>query len=94
MTQTASQQQKQVAAVQRLLGPTFLLGGITAYAASFYFEIDFPVPFAAGNFLYIGASDRIPEVKGHLDWTTNALHVASFAAGIALMWAIRRPLAP
>jgi len=61
-----------------------------AYAASFDFEIDFLVPFAAGNFLYIGASDLIPEVKGHRDWKANVLHFVSFATGIAPMWAIRR----
>jgi len=45
----------------------FLLGGIVACVASFDFEIDFLVPFAAGNFIYIGASDLIPKVKGRRD---------------------------
>jgi len=94
VTQTASQQQKQGAAVQRLLNPDLPAGRDHGLRCVLRFEIDFLVPFAAGNFLYIGASDRIPEVKGHRDWTTNALHVASFAAGIALMWAIQRLFGP
>lgn len=42
---------------------TFLLGGITTYAASFHLHVAFLLPFAAGNFLYIGASDLAPEVN-------------------------------
>lgn len=68
---------------------TFLLGGIFAYLASFEFDVSFLVPFAAGNFLYIAASDLVPEVNRHHLLTTNLLHFASFAAGIALLLAIK-----
>jgi zinc and cadmium transporter len=37
----------------------FLAGGLLAYAASFSIDIAFLTPFAAGNFLYIGASDLV-----------------------------------
>ncbi|MCK4838626.1 MAG: ZIP family metal transporter, partial [Desulfobulbaceae bacterium] len=43
-----------------LSGLTFLVGGLVAYGASKTFDISFLVPFAAGNFIYIGASDLIP----------------------------------
>jgi zinc and cadmium transporter len=68
---------------------TFLLGGILAYAVSFEFDVSFLVPFAAGNFLYIAASDLVPEVNRHHLLATNLLHFASFAAGIALLLAIK-----
>jgi zinc and cadmium transporter len=68
---------------------TFLLGGVTAYAASFSLDVDFLVPFAAGNFLYIGASDLVPEVNKHRDMRVNLIHLSAFVASVALMWTIR-----
>jgi len=77
-----------------LSGLTFLLGGLLAYAASARVEIGFLVPFAAGNFIYIGASDLVPEVNKHRELRANFVHFAAFAAGIALLWAIRLGLQP
>ena len=68
---------------------TFLVGGIIAYIASFKVNVDFLIPFAAGNFLYIGASDLVPEVNKHGDITANFVHFMSFAAGIGIMWTIK-----
>jgi len=67
---------------------TFLVGGIFAYAVSFELDLGFLVPFAAGNFLYIAASDLVPEVNRHHHLGVNLLHFASFSAGIALLLAI------
>ena len=72
-----------------LSGATFLIGGIVAYAASFRLDVSFLVPFAAGNFIYIGASDLVPEVNKHRDARTNVIHFASFASGLGLLFAIR-----
>jgi zinc and cadmium transporter len=77
-----------------LSGITFLVGGLVAYAASERIEVAFLVPFAAGNFVYIGASDLVPEVNKHREARANVVHFASFVAGIALLWAIRLSLAP
>jgi zinc and cadmium transporter len=68
---------------------TFLVGGLVAYAASFRLDVSFLVPFAAGNFIYIGASDLIPEVKAHVDPRASVVHFAAFALGGALMWAVK-----
>jgi zinc transporter ZupT len=68
---------------------TFPLGGVIAYLASKAIDVSFLVPFAAGNFLYIGASDLIPEIKHHHDIKQNALHFASFLAGAGIMLGIR-----
>jgi zinc and cadmium transporter len=68
---------------------TFLLGGIVAYVASFSVNVDFLVPFAAGNFLYIGASDLVPEVNKHRDMSVNLVHLGAFVASVSLMWIIR-----
>lgn len=68
---------------------TFLVGGLIAYLVSFKINVAFLIPFAAGNFIYIGASDLVPEVNKHGDMRANIIHFISFAAGIALMWLIK-----
>lgn len=68
---------------------TFLMGGLTAYMVSFKINVDFLIPFAAGNFIYIGASDLVPEVNKHGNMNENFVHFMSFAGGIALMWVIK-----
>ncbi len=73
---------------------TFLLGGLLTYVASFNFDIAFLIPFAAGNFIYIGASDLIPEVKDHEDVRANSINFAAFLIGIALMLIIKLALEP
>lgn len=72
-----------------LSGLMFLAGGLVAYAASDTFDVTVLVPFAAGNFIYIGASDLVPEVNKHRDANVNFVHFFSFIAGVALLWAIR-----
>jgi zinc and cadmium transporter len=64
---------------------TFLMGGLIAYAGSLDFNVAFLIPFAAGNFIYIGASDLVPEVSKHGELKNNALNLFAFIAGIGLM---------
>ena len=73
-------------------GLTFLIGGLVAYLASERIDVAFLVPFAAGNFIYIGASDLVPEVNKHRAGGASVLHFVSFVAGIGLLWAIRAAL--
>lgn len=68
---------------------TFLAGSLLAYVASFQIDTAFLVPFAAGNFLYIGASDLVPEVSKHRDVVANVVHFVCFVFGLALMLVIR-----
>lgn len=68
-----------------LSGLTFLLGGLVSYALSFQMNISWVIPFAAGNFLYIGASDLVPEVNKHHDLRANAVHLLAFVLGLALL---------
>jgi len=77
-----------------LSGLAFLLGGLVTWAASRALDVDFLVPFAAGNFIYIGASDLVPEVNKHRSARTSLVHFLAFAAGIALLWGIRLILSP
>jgi zinc and cadmium transporter len=68
---------------------TFLLGGLFAYVVSVQVDVSLLVPFAAGNFLYIAASDLVPEVNKHHRVGINLLHFAAFSSGIALLVAIK-----
>ncbi len=67
----------------------FLVGSLLAYMASFRFDIAFLVSFASGNFLYIGASDLVPEVNKHKDIRVNIVHFFAFIAGVALMFVVK-----
>jgi zinc and cadmium transporter len=69
-----------------LSASTFLLGGILAYAASFEMDVGFLLPFAAGNFIYIAASDLVPEVNKQRDLRRSAIHFACFLAGAAVLY--------
>jgi zinc and cadmium transporter len=73
---------------------TFLVGGLIAYAVSFRFDVSFLVPFAAGNFIYIGAADLIPEVKAYAELRASLVHFAAFAVGVVLMLAVKLALEP
>ncbi len=72
-----------------LSGLTFLVGGLLAYAAAGRSEILCLVPFAAGSFIYIGASDLIPQVNRHDSAVGNAVHFGAFVGGVLLLWVLR-----
>jgi zinc and cadmium transporter len=69
-------------------GLTFLVGGLVAYVASLQLDVSWLVPLAAGNFLYIGASDLVPEVNKAHALKTNLLHFVLFASGLGLLFGI------
>jgi zinc and cadmium transporter len=70
-----------------LSGLTFLLGGLIAYILSFQLDVSWLIPFAAGNFIYIGASDLIPEMNKdtRINLKSRAVTVAAFISGIYLL---------
>lgn len=68
-------------------GSTFLAGGLLAYALSGSVNITFLVPFAAGNFTYIAATDLLPELTTSPALSSKAASGAAFATGLATLWA-------
>jgi zinc and cadmium transporter len=72
-----------------LSASTFLVGGLVAYALSARIDLTFLLPFAAGNFLYIAASDLVPEVKHDHGVRDNAIHLAALLSGIGLLYLLR-----
>jgi zinc and cadmium transporter len=67
---------------------TFLVGGVLAYFLSHTFDLSAVMLFGAGNFLYIGAADLVPEVKADERLGMAALSFTGFLAGSALMFAL------
>ena len=70
---------------------TVIFGGIAGYYLSALIEgaAVLLLPFAAGNFIYIAASDLIPEIKHGEDIRRNLVHFFTFIIGILLMLGIK-----
>lgn len=68
---------------------TFLAGSLVAYVASYAVDVVWLVPVAAGNFIYIGASDLVPEIKEHSNVRASFVNFVAFLAGIALLYLVR-----
>jgi len=68
---------------------TIILGGLTAYFISFKINIAFLLPFAAGNFIYIAASDLIPEIKHSTSIKNAIINFVFFILGVLLLLAVK-----
>lgn len=72
---------------------TVIIGGLIGYfaASNIEFAVPFLIPFAGGGFIYIASADLVPEMhkmyKGDIKKSARVL--ASFAAGILLMLALK-----
>ncbi len=69
-----------------------ILGGVIGFLISEKVtgSTVFLLPFAAGNFIYIAASDLIPEIKEHHRNIRKALaHFFAFLVGVFLMWILK-----
>ncbi|TET90155.1 MAG: ZIP family metal transporter [Methanomassiliicoccales archaeon] len=67
---------------------TAVLGGIVGYFVSSQVEgmVTYLLPFAAGGFIYIAATDLVPEIKKEVDVKKSMATLLIFIGGIALMW--------
>jgi len=69
---------------------TAIAGGLAGYYLFPYMGgAIYLLPFAAGGFLYIAASDLIPELHKESNTVKTVVSFASFLAGIILMWSIK-----
>lgn len=68
---------------------TMIVGAVLTYFLSDFINAIYLLPFAAGNFIYIAASDLIPEIKHNQNMKQNLLHFISFLSGIALLLGIK-----
>lgn len=70
---------------------TAVLGGILGYILSsqMQYAIIFLLPFAAGGFVYIGASDLVPEIRKETKLDKSMISIAMFIIGILIMYAMK-----
>ena len=71
---------------------TVIFGGIIGFYLSNILEGSalLLLPFAAGNFTYIAASDLIPEIKHGDSLKRNLIHFVTFLIGLLLMMFIKK----
>jgi zinc and cadmium transporter len=78
--------------VNALSSTTFLLGGLGVALLARpggALDVGAPMAFAAGSFIYIAASDLVPELQRHRARRATAVHAAAFAAGLLLLALLR-----
>lgn len=70
-----------------LAATTVVLGGVAGYFLTSVVTnmVPFLLPFAAGSFLYVAASDLLPELKHDEKVGETVLHVVIFLIGLGLM---------
>ena len=68
-----------------------VFGGVIGYFISTTIEqaIMFLLPFAAGGFIYIAATDLVPEIKKEIDIKKSMATMLVFICGILIMWVIK-----
>ena len=74
-----------------LTGLTAVLGGIIGYYLASYtsYTAELLLPLAAGGFIYVAASDLIPEIRKELDLKKSLLYFGVFVLGIILMYGLK-----
>ncbi len=69
---------------------TFPLGGVLAWLLAQSLSVAGLALFAGGNFLYIAASDLVPEIKTSTSLRSGALRFGWLSAGLLLMLLLER----
>jgi len=74
-----------------LSASTIILGGIVGFFLSEKIgeQILFLLPFAAGTFIYVAASDLIPRIRPEKDLRKSTIYFLVFLTGIAIMLLIK-----
>jgi zinc and cadmium transporter len=71
-----------------IVASTAIAGGIIGYFVSQIIDetTTFLLPFAAGGFIYIAATDLVPEIKKEMDYKKYMATLFVFILGIFIMW--------
>ena len=74
-----------------LVALTAVFGGIFGYFLSFQIEnmTSYLLPFTAGGFIYIAASDLMPEIRKETSLRKSMLSFSIFLLGIAIMYLVK-----
>ncbi|UZE94081.1 MAG: ZIP family metal transporter [Candidatus Pacearchaeota archaeon] len=68
---------------------TAILGALVGYFLSASIDTTFLLPFAAGGFIYIAATDLIPELHKRIKISESLLQLIFILVGLALMWLLK-----
>jgi len=81
-------EKKKALIINYLIALTVVLGGVVGYFASFPLSkaVPYLLPFAAGGFIYIAASDLMPEIRKETNLKKSILSFLVFIFGIVLMY--------
>ena len=82
---------KQALIINYIVALTVVMGGVVGYFLSFWLEdiIPYLLPFAAGGFIYIAASDLMPEIRKESNFKRSINSFLVFILGIILMLAVK-----
>lgn len=71
-----------------LVATTTIIGGLVGYLISFRVNVfvSYLLPFAAGGFIYIAASDLMPEIRKETSLKRSIVSFAVFVLGILIMF--------
>jgi len=74
-----------------LVATASVLGGIIGYFLSFQIEniTSYLLPFTAGGFIYIAASDLMPEIRKEVSLKKSMLSFSIFLFGIVIMYLVK-----
>ena len=74
-----------------LVATTIIFGGLFGYFVNQMIEKAsiYLIPFAAGGFIYIAATDLIPEIRKEIDIRRSIIILEIFILGIMIMWLIK-----
>jgi len=74
-----------------LVALTAVLGGLAGYFLSFYINhfTTYLLPFTAGGFIYIAASDLMPEIRKETSLKKSLISFAIFIMGVLLMFLVK-----
>ncbi len=74
-----------------LVASTVILGGIVGFflAEQIAGSIQFLIPFAAGGFIYIAASDLLPEVRKEKNLVKSLTSFGVFVIGFVIMYLVK-----
>lgn len=72
---------------------TFPLAGVLVYFTARNWDLQFLVPFAVGNFIYIAAADLVPEIKRKEKLRDAAINLFFFILGIGILFLVHEVLA-
>ncbi len=87
----AGYEKKRALILNYVVALTVVMGGIFGYLFNFLITGVMPylLPFAAGGFIYIGASDLIPEIRKEESIRKSIFNILIFVIGILLMLFIK-----